>query len=226
MGQQHDFYLVQSGNLVPRSAHWRDFLACFQQPSPLRSANLDSSDLIHPVQANLEGCSRVTPESGRDVSPVQRAWIAIGRSFRAGLMRSPPGTRPFQRPFPLRLAPRCGYGDTADVESRTLHLSARFHLTSHQSEGAVKPPRSWRTTIASLGCLTLEPTKATIGTVDAPVAQLDRVLASGARGRAFESRRAYHLISLDLALLPFPLPSQLIRFLACTTAESQEQDGR
>ena len=44
MGQQHDFYLVQSGNLVPRSAHWRDFLACFQQPSPLRSANLDSSD--------------------------------------------------------------------------------------------------------------------------------------------------------------------------------------
>ena len=45
MGQQHDFYLVQSGNLVPRSAHWRDFLACFQQPSPLRSANLDSSDI-------------------------------------------------------------------------------------------------------------------------------------------------------------------------------------
>ncbi len=43
MGQQHDFYLVQTGNLVPRSASWRGFLACFQQPNPLRSANLDSS---------------------------------------------------------------------------------------------------------------------------------------------------------------------------------------
>ena len=45
MGQQHDFYLVQTGNLVPRSASWRGFLACFQQPSPLRSANLDSSGI-------------------------------------------------------------------------------------------------------------------------------------------------------------------------------------
>ena len=45
MGQQHDFYLVQSGNLVPRAALWRGFLACFQQPSLLRPANLDSSDL-------------------------------------------------------------------------------------------------------------------------------------------------------------------------------------
>ena len=45
MGQQHDFYLVQSGNLVPRAALWRGFLVCFQQPSLLRSANLDSSDL-------------------------------------------------------------------------------------------------------------------------------------------------------------------------------------
>ena len=44
MGQQHDFYLVQSGNLVPRAALWRGFLACFQQPSLLRPANLDSSD--------------------------------------------------------------------------------------------------------------------------------------------------------------------------------------
>ena len=44
MGQQHDFYLVQSGNLVPRVALWRGFLACFQQPSLLRPANLDSSD--------------------------------------------------------------------------------------------------------------------------------------------------------------------------------------
>ena len=43
MGQQHDFYLVQSGNLVPRAALWRGFLACFQQPSLLRPANLDSS---------------------------------------------------------------------------------------------------------------------------------------------------------------------------------------
>ena len=48
MGQQHDFYLVQSGNLVPRAALWRGFLACFQQPSLLRPANLDSSD---PLQA-------------------------------------------------------------------------------------------------------------------------------------------------------------------------------
>ena len=45
MGQQHDFYLVQSGNLVPRAALWRGFLVCFQQPSLLRPANLDSSDL-------------------------------------------------------------------------------------------------------------------------------------------------------------------------------------
>ena len=45
MGQQHDFYLVQSGNLVPGAALWRGFLVCFQQPSLLRSANLDSSDL-------------------------------------------------------------------------------------------------------------------------------------------------------------------------------------
>ena len=45
MGQQHDFYLVQTGNLVPRSASWRGFLACFQQPNPLRSANLDSSEI-------------------------------------------------------------------------------------------------------------------------------------------------------------------------------------
>ena len=44
MGQQHDFYLVQSGNLVPRAALWRGFLACFQQPSLLRPANLDSSE--------------------------------------------------------------------------------------------------------------------------------------------------------------------------------------
>ena len=44
LGQQHDFYLVQSGNLVPRAALWRGFLACFQQPSLLRPANLDSSD--------------------------------------------------------------------------------------------------------------------------------------------------------------------------------------
>ena len=29
----------------------------------------------------------------------------------------------------------------------------------------------------------------------APVAQLDRALASGAKGRAFESRRAYHFFS-------------------------------
>ena len=50
MGQQHDFYLVQSGNLVPRAALWRGFLACFQQPSLLRPANLDSSD---PNQAML-----------------------------------------------------------------------------------------------------------------------------------------------------------------------------
>ena len=47
MGQQHDFYLVQSGNLVPRAALWRGFLACFQQPSLLRPANLDSSDRIY-----------------------------------------------------------------------------------------------------------------------------------------------------------------------------------
>ena len=47
MGQQHDFYLVQSGNLVPRAALWRGFLACFQQPSLLRPANLDSSDIDH-----------------------------------------------------------------------------------------------------------------------------------------------------------------------------------
>ena len=46
MGQQHDFYLVQSGNLVPRAALWRGFLACFQQPSLLRPANLDSSETI------------------------------------------------------------------------------------------------------------------------------------------------------------------------------------
>ena len=46
MGQQHDFYLVQSGNLVPRAALWRGFLACFQQPSLLRPANLDSSDYL------------------------------------------------------------------------------------------------------------------------------------------------------------------------------------
>ena len=57
MGQQHDFYLVQSGNLVPRSAHWRDFLACFQQPSPLRSANLDSSDASR-RRLNRLGASR------------------------------------------------------------------------------------------------------------------------------------------------------------------------
>ncbi len=49
MGQQHDFYLVQSGNLVPRAALWRGFLACFQQPSLLRPANLDSSDLKHRI---------------------------------------------------------------------------------------------------------------------------------------------------------------------------------
>ena len=49
MGQQHDFYLVQSGNLVPRAALWRGFLACFQQPSLLRPANLDSSD-FKPLQ--------------------------------------------------------------------------------------------------------------------------------------------------------------------------------
>ena len=43
--------------------------------------------------------------------------------------------------------------------------------------------------------LTLERAKATISIEDAPVAQLDRVLASGARGRAFESRRAYQRFS-------------------------------
>lgn len=32
----------------------------------------------------------------------------------------------------------------------------------------------------------------TFATNDAPVAQLDRVSASGAEGRGFESRRAYH----------------------------------
>ncbi len=55
MGQQHDFYLVQTGNLVPRSASWRGFLACFQQPNPLRSANLDSSGKDYVV---LRGDSR------------------------------------------------------------------------------------------------------------------------------------------------------------------------
>ena len=38
----------------------------------------------------------------------------------------------------------------------------------------------------------------------APVAQLDRALAYEARGRVFESPRAYHLFNN----LPFPLPSQ------------------
>ena len=56
MGQQHDFYLVQSGNLVPRAALWRGFLACFQQPSLLRPANLDSSDVKALEKAGIDKC--------------------------------------------------------------------------------------------------------------------------------------------------------------------------
>ena len=56
MGQQHDFYLVQTGNLVPRSASWRGFLACFQQPNPLRSANLDSSGIEPSDGGGFQSC--------------------------------------------------------------------------------------------------------------------------------------------------------------------------
>ena len=41
----------------------------------------------------------MTRESRLGVSPVHRAWIAIGRPFRAGWMGLPPGTRPFQCSF-------------------------------------------------------------------------------------------------------------------------------
>ena len=43
---------------------------------------------------------------------------------------------------------------------------------------------------------------------DAPVAQLDRVLASEAKGRAFKSRRARHFVPL----LESPMPARMLKF--------------
>ena len=72
MGQQHDFYLVQSGNLVPRAALWRGFLACFQQPSLLRPANLDSSDLKYLTADD---------DSGEDYNASFRIRLIKGRTY-------------------------------------------------------------------------------------------------------------------------------------------------
>ena len=75
MGQQHDFYLVQSGNLVPRAALWRGFLACFQQPSLLRPANLDSSGFQHAAEdlsPNIVDLLSKTHEFG--------AWLPVLRN--------------------------------------------------------------------------------------------------------------------------------------------------
>ncbi len=72
MGQQHDFYLVQTGNLVPRSASWRGFLACFQQPNPLRSANLDSSDSNRSPRVERSGTLGPNPIEEKRDRTIQR----------------------------------------------------------------------------------------------------------------------------------------------------------
>ena len=82
MGQQHDFYLVPTGNPVSRSALDRGFLACFQQPSALRSANLDSSGLRDVLTRifNLIRTSR--PSSGPErLYPAFPCWPWHGYSI-------------------------------------------------------------------------------------------------------------------------------------------------